>query len=1001
MKLKGLSQEIFLSKYAYPGETEWDQRAEVIATSVARAEVDSNITIYKDKFKDILTSGDFIPGGRIIFGSGRQNYNLLNCYVLWPDDSVNSIAKIIHDSYLISCGGGGIGYDFSRIRPRGDDVQNIKYSAPGSISVMKMINEIGEHVRAGASRRTALMAILRVDHPDLLEFLSVKLNRKELQNFNISVAITNDFIKAVEKNKEWSFKFRNKIYNRYSVEGSDGNQVVVVDVVGTSSEDALARAIAFLKPTYTTVFHTANLKPIKAKEIWETLFTSAVQCGDPGIFNVDLANSYTNVSYFEYCPSTNPCYAKGSLVMTPQGFRRIEDIKVNDSISTIFNTGKVKTIEKHESVPIYKVKLSDGSEHRVTAAHQFHAYRDCTNNGFYTETRVDNLLVGDSIRIEPGTMEGTNCLAPKDWDEYTFGLFNGVLLGDGCYTQSVIDRNQVKISSHSDDTEWNKKLESLLYKAGATKVNYYINKDTRGRPTKSLTLSAQNKSIIDFITNKTYLLPDKAINKKIPLEFLQSNRSFLLGLIDGLISTDGNVNLKGNQPAVRYKTSSFDLAQNFRRICLLLGIHARIYSGMTKSHSLSTGRIIDTKNPYYEVHITGDCLVHLSKILTLSHPSKQDKLAKIKKFCSSSSNRFRAQVVSIEPDGVDEVFDLFEPESDTWIVDGAVSRGCGEISIPAYGNCCLGHINLANMCTDDGTILWKKIASVVRLGIRFLDNVLTINHFAVSECKEVADRSRRIGFGVTGLHYFLIKAGYRYGDEKCCEFTERLFQTIRDEAYKASIEVAKEKGSFQLFDSEKYLDEEFCKTLPPRIRADIKKYGIRNAVMLTCAPCGTTSMVLGVSTGIEPIFSPIYERSYRQGSIWKTQLVTDPLFKKYFDSNDKRMSLCVGAYDVTPEEHIKMQASIQKYIDMNLSKTCNLPENITYSDIEESLYNYASSVKGFTIYRSGSRGKEPLKAVSIEGLSREEIDMILNKSVDYGVEESSPSMCSITKGTCE
>lgn len=632
MKLKGLSQEIFLSKYAYPGETSWSERAKVIADTAASAEQDSNISLWSDRFFTSIDNGDFIPGGRIIFGSGRRKYNLLNCYVLWPEDSVESIAKIIQDTYLISCGGGGIGYDFSRIRPRGDDIQNIKHSCPGSISVMKMINEIGEHVRSGKNRRTALMAILRVDHPDLLEFLTVKLDKKQLQNFNISVAITNEFIRAVEKNSDWAFTFRNKTYNVYKVTGEDQEAIIAVDCIGFDEEDAIARASNFLKPTYSTVFSVAKLTNIKARTIWDNLFRSAVECGDPGIFNVDLANSYTNVSYFEYLPSTNPC---------------------------------------------------------------------------------------------------------------------------------------------------------------------------------------------------------------------------------------------------------------------------------------------------------------------------------------------------------------------------------GEVNIPSYGNCCLGHINLSNMVSETGDIYWKKIAENVRLGIRFLDNILTINHFAVSECKRVGEESRRIGLGVTGLHYFLIKAGYKYGNEKCCEFVERLYQTIRDEAYKASIELAKEKGSFPMFDSSKYLDEQFCKTLPPRIRTDIKKHGIRNAVMLTAAPCGTNSMVLGVSTGIEPIFSPIYERAYKQGDVWKTQVVTDPLFKKYYLAKDPRKLLCLGAFDVTPEEHIKMQASIQKYVDQSLSKTCNLPEDTKYEDVKDVVLDYAGSVKGFTIYRSGSRGKEPLKAISIKGLSDQEIDSIMKSSMEYGVEESSPSMCDITKGTCE
>ena len=190
----------------------------------------------------MISSGDFIPGGRILFGAGRKQYNLLNCYVIIPEDSVESIAKTIQDMYKISCAGGGIGFNFSKIRPRGDDIQNIPNSAPGAVSVMKMINEIGDHVRAGKNRRTALMGILDITHPDLLEFLHVKLDKKQLTNFNISVAVTDRFFEACENNEEWYFTFNSRKYYVYRIDRESKGASEVISVVGLNEEDALARA---------------------------------------------------------------------------------------------------------------------------------------------------------------------------------------------------------------------------------------------------------------------------------------------------------------------------------------------------------------------------------------------------------------------------------------------------------------------------------------------------------------------------------------------------------------------------------------------------------------------------------------------------------------------------------------------------------------------------------------------------------------------------------------
>jgi len=175
----------------------------------------------------------------------------------------------------------------------------------------------------------------------------------------------------------------------------------------------------------------------------------------------------------------------------------------------------------------------------------------------------------------------------------------------------------------------------------------------------------------------------------------------------------------------------------------------------------------------------------------------------------------------------------------------------------------------------------------------------------------------------------------------------------------------------------------------------IKRHGIRNAVMLTIPPCGTISMLHGVSSGIEPIFAAMYNRRYRQANVWKEQLVVDPLFKEFYEKGVP-LDNFVGAYDVAPEDHIKVQATVQKYMDSCISKTINLPKDTEPEDFSQAALDYAPYLKGLTVYRAGSKGNEPLEAIP---LSQTNVDKFM-KTEDKSASVQTGEACSLSGGEC-
>jgi len=297
---------------------------------------------------------------------------------------------------------------------------------------------------------------------------------------------------------------------------------------------------------------------------------------------------------------------------------------------------------------------------------------------------------------------------------------------------------------------------------------------------------------------------------------------------------------------------------------------------------------------------------------------------------------------------------------------------CGEIWLEEYGCCDLGAINLvAHIDSKTGDMDWDMLADTVTVGVRFLDDVLDVNIYPLPEIEKNCQTVRRIGLGIMGLGHALIKMGVRYDNAEGRKKVEQIFNFMKKRAYEASTYLAAEKGSFPAFDADKFLDSGFCKTLTKGIRAKIKEYGIRNCAILTIAPTGTTSIMAATSSGIEPVFSPGYKRRYyasKEGSndrVIEEEIVIDPLFQELYQEGYD-LNAFVSAHEIDVEDHLRMQSIVQKHIDNAVSKTINLPNDYPVEKYGQLLQKYGPKLKGTTVYRSGSRGNEPLVPLSVE-----------------------------------
>ncbi len=291
----------------------------------------------------------------------------------------------------------------------------------------------------------------------------------------------------------------------------------------------------------------------------------------------------------------------------------------------------------------------------------------------------------------------------------------------------------------------------------------------------------------------------------------------------------------------------------------------------------------------------------------------------------------------------------------------AATNPCGEQPLPPYGACLLGSINLARLVErpfeDDAAIDEAALERLVAVAIRMMDNTVDASRFPLPQQAEEAAAKRRIGLGVTGLADALMMTGLRYGTEEAARRTERWLHAVARAAYRASAHLAAEKGAFPLFDRDAYLGSGSLTHMDEDVRALIAEHGVRNALLTSIAPTGTISLYAGnVSSGIEPVFAPAYTRKVLQkdGSRVEEEVVdfAVALWRDHAGEDADLPEWFATAQDLSPLDHVRMQAAAQKWVDSSISKTINCPADIAFEDFAE-VYMAAwdQGCKGCTTYR--------------------------------------------------
>jgi len=942
---------------------------------------------YEDEVEEyfrLMTSQIFMPNTPALINSGRPLGMLSACFVVPIEDDMESIMKAAHDVAIIQKMGGGTGLNFSKLRPEGDIVGTTTGAASGPISFMHLIDAVSDVIKQGGVRRGANMGILEVWHPDVEKFIHAKeknVGTNVLSNFNISVGLWEDFWEALKEGKKYPL-----------INPRNGEKKKEVD----------------------------------PKALFEELAFMAWSKADPGVVFFDVINkrNVLEPAKGEKIRATNPCVVGETRVLTPEGYIKAEELfrlakergkreavavegiaekgepyaysvevllPGEEKVEYRTAHGKELVIADPIAVPAYvwkvgkktvaRVRTKEGYEITATLDHRL-----MTPEGW---KEVEDLKPGDKIilpRFEVEDEFGSESIG----EDIAFVL--GWFIGDG-YLNTKDKRAWFYFNAEKEEEIAWKVREILVKHFGIKAEPHRYELGVRGKA-------------YEWIENIV-----KTNEKRVPELVYRLKPNEIASFLRGLFSADGYVD---NDMAIRLTSRDRELLRDVQNLLLLFGILSKIYERPYKSEFKYT-----TKNGKERTYEAGGyyelVIANYSRKLFVDNIGFEGY--KTEKLSLKKTKRDEAIVTveSIDVLGEEIVYDFTVPGEHSYISNGFMSHNCGEEPLYDYESCNLASINLAKFVRYDENgkpyFDWDEYAYVIQRVTKYLDNAIDVNKFPLPEIDHNTKLTRRIGVGIMGLADALFKLGIAYNSKEGYDFMRKATEYLTFYAYKYSVEAAKKRGTFPLYERTKYSEGELpvegfyhreIWNLPwDELVDEIKKYGVRNGMITTCPPTGSVSMIADTSSGIEPIFALVYKKSVTVGEFYyvdpvfeqelkRRGLYSDEILQKISDNYgsiqgleeipEDMQRIFVTSMDVHWLDHLLAQAEIQLWLTDSASKTINMPNDATVEDVKAAyLIAHKLGCKGVTVYRDGSLS---VQVYNVEGQKKQRIKA---KPSDYAV----------------
>jgi ribonucleoside-diphosphate reductase alpha chain len=913
-----------------------------------------------------------------------------------------------------------------------------------------------ETIAQGGARRGAQMGVMRVSHPDVIQFIHAKnkdvslantlrLNDPDdfthnsfadaleeardliddegrvpehlrnaveghLSNFNISVGVTDDFMEALKNGEE--FTFTNPRTGEAHVATHETKELY--DMFGLGEHVEVGEELS-----------------VPAEILWEQLIEGAHENGEPGVIYLERVNKKHSFDVEEHPDhrilATNPCVTGDTLISTENGLVPAEELYEQGTAQDVVVDGRLseEPLKEASSVyatgekDVYELTTGEGYSLRLTADH-----RVMTDDGWVEAGELD---AGDTVHIQnrKGSF-GRHGSAAE-------GRTLGWLVGDGHLKHG---EERAVLNFYDEDSEVSEAFAddvNEVIREPTGNANYEVGVSEISRSDEYRGAGAVEQRIR---SNRLYEYAEQAGltegKHQVPDAVMRGSKEMARGFLQALFSADGGVQgktEKGN--SVRLSSVSTELLEDVQQLLLNFGIASKLYeerheAGKQEMPDGNGGTATYERQADHDLVVAKDNLVRFQEEIGFLLESKSEALAeRLDSYDRGPySERFEATVESVEYDGHETVYDLTEPDTNSFVANGLVVHNCGEQPLEEYEACNLGHINLSTLADADApdwrvwseehadeydsheaavsafldeAMDWEGFDHRIAYGTRFLENVVTMSDFPVPEIEEKVREMRKIGLGVMGLAQLYIQLGVRYGTEDANEVARQLMTHINHESKSASHELAQERGPFADWEDSKFADPTaYPDWFEHHTGEDAAEwadgYPIRNHNTTTIAPTGTTSMIGNTTGGCEPIYNVAYYKNV-SGDVQGDEMLVefDDYFLRTLEANDidveavkkeaqEQMAnnefdgvtgletvpdaigeLFVVTGDLSAKQHAAIQCACQEGVDSAISKTVNAPNDASLADAKEAFeFVYDNGGKGVTYYRDGTRSKQVL-----------------------------------------